>query len=83
MPRFLPQQSRTLSNTMKPGDYLLQLKSNLETQDTSGMFSSLRSLRVSLVSNPISWVRQFGEKGLDMLLSILSEFAERLVIWVT
>ena len=32
----------------------------------------MESLRVSLASNPISWVKRFGElKGLDLLLEAL------------
>ncbi|XP_072040741.1 LOW QUALITY PROTEIN: protein diaphanous homolog 2-like [Amphiura filiformis] len=69
--------SRNVSSTMKPGDYLLQLKHNYEQGDASAILATLSSLRVSLGSNPISWVRTFGEKGLEMLLRILSEFADR------
>ena len=68
---------------MKPGDYVLELHASLsqglQSQDYRQFHSTLSSLRVSLASNTISWVQQFGEKGLDIILKTLDDFNQRLV----
>ncbi|KAJ8028208.1 Protein diaphanous-like 3 [Holothuria leucospilota] len=60
----------------KPGDYILELKST-PPSDLNKLHSIVASLRVSLGSNPISWVQQFGDKGLDLLLQTLEGFTSR------
>merc|ERR1712212_1436041 len=37
------------------------------------LLQNLSSLKVSLTSNPLSWVQNFGRDGLDILLRILNE----------
>ncbi|XP_071500054.1 protein diaphanous homolog 2-like isoform X2 [Diadema antillarum] len=61
---------------MKPGDYVLELY-NTGPSDMGRFHDILSSLRVSLASNTISWVQQFGEKGLDVILKILDDFNQR------
>lgn len=67
---------RNQEHVWKPGDYILELRSTAPT-DHNKLYSILSSLRVSLGSNPISWVQQFGDKGLDMLLQTLEGFTKR------
>lgn len=69
-------QKGNQEHVMKPGDYILELRSTAPT-DNNKLHSILSSLRVSLGSNPISWVQQFGDKGLDMLLQTLEGFTKR------
>lgn len=37
----------------------------------------MESLRVALTSNPISWIKEFGEAGIDEIVSLLSECKKR------
>ncbi|XP_033646273.1 protein diaphanous homolog 2-like [Asterias rubens] len=60
----------------KPGDYILELK-NCGPTDCERLLSTLSSLKVSLGSNTISWVQQFGDRGLEEILKILDEFSTR------
>ncbi|XP_062380249.1 protein diaphanous homolog 1 [Sardina pilchardus] len=53
--------------------YIQELKS--EPRDTQ-LLSILESLRVSLNNNPVSWLQQFGDEGLALLLSILKKLQE-------
>ncbi|XP_076148848.1 protein diaphanous homolog 1-like [Alosa pseudoharengus] len=53
--------------------YIQELKS--EPRDTQ-LLSVLESLRVSLNNNPVSWVQQFGDEGLALLLNILKKLQE-------
>uniref|UniRef100_A0A8C6KAD5 Diaphanous related formin 1 n=1 Tax=Nothobranchius furzeri TaxID=105023 RepID=A0A8C6KAD5_NOTFU len=53
--------------------YIQELKSDYrETQ----LLSCLESLRVSLTSNPVSWVQNFGNEGLALLLNRLRRLQE-------
>uniref|UniRef100_A0A5S6Q0C8 FH2 domain-containing protein n=1 Tax=Trichuris muris TaxID=70415 RepID=A0A5S6Q0C8_TRIMR len=52
-----------------PADYI-RILSSVENADR--LLATLRSLRVSLSNNPISWIKQFGRQGLNLLLGILS-----------
>ncbi|KFD46814.1 hypothetical protein M513_12297, partial [Trichuris suis] len=52
-----------------PADYI-KILSSVENADK--LLATLRSLRVALSNNPISWIKQFGRQGLNMLLGILS-----------
>ncbi|XP_030836486.1 protein diaphanous homolog 2 isoform X3 [Strongylocentrotus purpuratus] len=76
MKRQGPSAAGRNDSQMKPGDYVVELHSTAAS-DTGRYHSILSSLRVSLTSNPISWVQQFGEKGLDVILKILAEYNQR------
>ncbi|XP_038063096.1 protein diaphanous homolog 2-like isoform X2 [Patiria miniata] len=60
----------------KPGDYILELK-HCGPGDSERLLSTLGSLKVSLGSNTISWVQQFGEAGLTEILKIINDFTNR------
>ncbi|XP_069030600.1 protein diaphanous homolog 3-like [Embiotoca jacksoni] len=56
------------SNQISPQEFLGELKSGAMDER---LFACLDSLRVSLTSNPVSWVQSFGHEGLGLLLDIL------------
>ncbi|XP_078683942.1 protein diaphanous homolog 2-like isoform X1 [Branchiostoma floridae x Branchiostoma belcheri] len=58
------------SDSMKPQDYIHEMKSMSVGER---LYSTISSLRVSLTSNPVSWVQNFGDEGLNTLLHILEE----------
>uniref|UniRef100_A0AAR2J653 Diaphanous-related formin 3 n=1 Tax=Pygocentrus nattereri TaxID=42514 RepID=A0AAR2J653_PYGNA len=58
---------------ISPQEFLSELKSGATDEK---LFACLDSLRVSLTSNPVSWVQSFGHEGLGLLLDIL----ERLLL---
>ncbi|KAF7664312.1 hypothetical protein LDENG_00180910 [Lucifuga dentata] len=53
--------------------YIQDLKSDL--RDTQ-LLACLESLRVSLNNNPVSWVQNFGDEGLALLLNLLRRLQE-------
>uniref|UniRef100_A0A8C6U4N4 Diaphanous-related formin 3 n=1 Tax=Neogobius melanostomus TaxID=47308 RepID=A0A8C6U4N4_9GOBI len=61
------------SHQISPQEFVAELKSGVMDER---LFACLDSLRVSLTSNPVSWVQSFGHEGLGLLLDIL----ERLII---
>uniref|UniRef100_H2Z891 Diaphanous related formin 1 n=1 Tax=Ciona savignyi TaxID=51511 RepID=H2Z891_CIOSA len=64
---------------MTPQQFIYNMQSLIRNQDSYRTESSrellqvLESLRVSLNSNPLSWVQNFGREGLDILLRILND----------
>ncbi|XP_034536454.1 protein diaphanous homolog 3-like isoform X1 [Notolabrus celidotus] len=56
------------SHQISPQEFLGELKSGVMDER---LFACLDSLRVSLTSNPVSWVQNFGHEGLGLLLDIL------------
>ncbi|XP_010078085.1 PREDICTED: protein diaphanous homolog 3-like, partial [Pterocles gutturalis] len=67
-------KSGSLKNSRKisPQEFIQELKSGSTDER---LVTCLESLRVSLTSNPVSWVENFGREGLGLLLDVL----ERLV----
>ncbi|XP_063808973.1 protein diaphanous homolog 3 isoform X2 [Pseudophryne corroboree] len=61
------------SRQISPQEFIHELKSGSTDER---LVSYLDSLRVSLTSNPVSWVESFGHDGLGLLLDIL----ERMVV---
>ncbi|XP_057218465.1 protein diaphanous homolog 3 isoform X3 [Triplophysa rosa] len=61
------------SSQISPQEFLSELKGGATDER---LFACLDSLRVSLTSNPVSWVQSFGHEGLGLLLDTL----ERLVL---
>ncbi|XP_070554558.1 protein diaphanous homolog 2-like [Ptychodera flava] len=58
------------STSLKPGDYIQDLKSGMKGEQ---LLHTLESLRVSLTNNTISWVQQFGKIGLELVVKILKD----------
>uniref|UniRef100_A0A674N830 Diaphanous-related formin 3 n=1 Tax=Takifugu rubripes TaxID=31033 RepID=A0A674N830_TAKRU len=65
---FSPQGSLRSSHQISPQEFLGELKSGVMDER---LFACLDSLRVSLTSNPVSWVQSFGHEGLGLLMDIL------------
>ncbi|KAJ8252936.1 hypothetical protein GJAV_G00207320 [Gymnothorax javanicus] len=58
------------SHQVYPQEYLSELRSGVVDER---LVSCLDSLRVSLTSNPVSWVQSFGHEGLGLLLDTLEK----------
>ncbi|KAF7654349.1 hypothetical protein LDENG_00070900, partial [Lucifuga dentata] len=56
------------NHQISPQEFLGELRSGVMEER---LFACLDSLRVSLTSNPVSWVQSFGHEGLGLLLDIL------------
>ncbi|XP_030581251.1 protein diaphanous homolog 3 isoform X2 [Archocentrus centrarchus] len=69
---FAASKTGSLRNSrqISPQEFLSELKSGVMDER---LFSCLDSLRVSLTSNPVSWVQNFGHEGLGLLLDILEK----------
>ncbi|XP_060247481.1 LOW QUALITY PROTEIN: protein diaphanous homolog 3 [Meriones unguiculatus] len=58
------------SRQISPQEFIHELKMGYADER---LFTYLESLRVSLTSNPVSWVQSFGHEGLGLLLDILEK----------
>ncbi|XP_042316811.1 protein diaphanous homolog 3 isoform X2 [Sceloporus undulatus] len=58
---------------ISPQEIIYELKTGIADEKLVGC---LESLRVSLTSNPVSWVENFGHEGLGLLLNILERLME-------
>nr|XP_041571808.1 protein diaphanous homolog 3 isoform X5 [Taeniopygia guttata] len=68
-------KSGSLKNSRKisPQEFIQDLKSGSTDER---LVTCLESLRVSLTSNPVSWVENFGQEGLGLLLDVLERLVE-------
>ncbi|PKK32547.1 diaphanous-related formin 3, transcript variant X1 [Columba livia] len=68
-------KSGSLKNRRKisPQEFIQELKSGSTDER---LVTCLESLRVSLTSNPVSWVENFGREGLGLLLDVLERLVE-------
>ncbi|XP_009577280.1 PREDICTED: protein diaphanous homolog 3, partial [Fulmarus glacialis] len=68
-------KSGSLKNSRKisPQEFIQELKSGSTDERLA---TCLESLRVSLTSNPVSWVENFGREGLGLLLDVLERLVE-------
>ncbi|XP_066990875.2 protein diaphanous isoform X2 [Anabrus simplex] len=55
----------------KPAGYILYLSS--PDLSVNKLYSCIESLRIALTNNPLTWLQEFGTKGLQQVLSILNE----------
>lgn len=62
------------SHQISPQEFVAELKSGVMDER---LFACLDSLRVSLTSNPVSWVQSFGHEGVGLLLDILERLLQR------
>uniref|UniRef100_A0A8B9F1L0 Diaphanous related formin 3 n=1 Tax=Amazona collaria TaxID=241587 RepID=A0A8B9F1L0_9PSIT len=67
------QGSLKSSRKISPQEFIQDLKSGLTEER---LVTCLESLRVSLTSNPVSWVENFGREGLGLLLDVLERLVE-------
>ncbi|KAK7913161.1 hypothetical protein WMY93_013372 [Mugilogobius chulae] len=62
------------SHQISPHEFVGELKSGVMDER---LFACLDSLRVSLTSNPVSWVQSFGHEGLGLLLDTLERLLQK------
>ncbi|XP_035983252.1 protein diaphanous homolog 2 isoform X4 [Fundulus heteroclitus] len=60
--------------TLSSQEYVHELRSGITDEK---LFNCLESLRVSLTSNPVSWVNNFGHEGLGLLLEHLEKLLDK------
>ncbi|XP_012224016.1 protein diaphanous isoform X2 [Linepithema humile] len=61
----------TRSKFDKPADYIQYLAQ--PDLSVNKIYSCIESLRIALTNNPLSWVQEFGTKGLKQVLATLNE----------
>ncbi|XP_009079767.1 PREDICTED: protein diaphanous homolog 2, partial [Acanthisitta chloris] len=61
-------------STLSSQEYIHELRSGISDEK---LFNCLESLRVSLTSNPVSWVNNFGHEGLGLLLDALEKLLDK------
>ncbi|KAL1021704.1 hypothetical protein UPYG_G00016860 [Umbra pygmaea] len=62
------------SHQIAPQEFLGELKSGVTDER---LMACLDTLRVSLTSNPVSWVQSFGHEGLGLLLDTLEKLLHK------
>ncbi|KAM6124866.1 protein diaphanous homolog 2 [Phoenicopterus ruber ruber] len=60
--------------TLSSQEYIHELRSGISDDK---LLNCLESLRVSLTSNPVSWVNNFGHEGLGVLLDLLEKLLDK------
>ncbi|XP_066571111.1 protein diaphanous homolog 2 isoform X4 [Amia ocellicauda] len=60
--------------TLSSQEYVHELRSGIIDDK---LLNCLESLRVSLTSNPVSWVNNFGHEGLGQLLDVLEKLLDK------
>ncbi|XP_068106081.1 protein diaphanous homolog 2 isoform X2 [Hyperolius riggenbachi] len=60
--------------TLSSQEYVHELRSGIMDDK---LLNCLESLRVSLTSNPVSWVNNFGHEGLGLLLDVLERLLDK------
>ncbi|KAL2077501.1 hypothetical protein ACEWY4_027005 [Coilia grayii] len=60
--------------TLSSQEYVHELRSAITDEK---LLNCLESLRVSLTSNPVSWVNNFGHEGLGLLLDALEKLLDK------
>uniref|UniRef100_A0A671N2P4 Protein diaphanous homolog 2-like n=1 Tax=Sinocyclocheilus anshuiensis TaxID=1608454 RepID=A0A671N2P4_9TELE len=60
--------------TLSSQEYVHELRSGISEDK---LLNCLESLRVSLTSNPVSWVNNFGYEGLGLLLDVLERLLDK------
>ncbi|XP_053437151.1 protein diaphanous homolog 2 isoform X2 [Nycticebus coucang] len=60
--------------TLSSQEYVHELRSGIADEK---LLNCLESLRVSLTSNPVSWVNNFGHEGLGLLLDELEKLLDK------
>ncbi|XP_075576527.1 protein diaphanous homolog 2 [Pelecanus crispus] len=60
--------------TLSSQEYIHELRSGISEEK---LLNCLESLRVSLTSNPVSWVNNFGHEGLGLMLDALEKLLDK------
>ncbi|XP_054740650.1 protein diaphanous [Anastrepha obliqua] len=62
-------EHRSSSRFEKPYDYIEYMRNKEHSENK--IYQCLESLRVALTSNPISWIKEFGEDGINEIVLLL------------
>lgn len=68
-------EHRSNSRFEKPRDYIDYLRE--PERSPAKIYQCIESLRVALTSNPISWIKEFGESGIDQIVNLLQDCKRR------
>jgi len=76
--RMFSSSQGTKSKLESSNDYINALtnaltKSTAEHLNGSKVSHLVEALRITLTNNPVSWVQDFGAKGLQLVLNLLNE----------
>uniref|UniRef100_A0A182PKU2 Diaphanous n=1 Tax=Anopheles epiroticus TaxID=199890 RepID=A0A182PKU2_9DIPT len=71
LPSKISSEHRANSRFEKPSDYVQYLHEGDYSNRSSKLLACLESLRVALTSNPISWIKDFGEDGINEIVLLL------------
>ncbi|XP_013110083.2 protein diaphanous [Stomoxys calcitrans] len=63
-------EHRANSKFEKPLDYIEYLRNSEHSEPK--IYACLESLRVALTNNPLSWIEEFGEDGIDEVIKMMS-----------
>uniref|UniRef100_A0A8C3UVX5 Protein diaphanous homolog 2 n=1 Tax=Catharus ustulatus TaxID=91951 RepID=A0A8C3UVX5_CATUS len=69
--QYISATAKSESSALK---YIHELRSGISDEK---LLNCLESLRVSLTSNPVSWVNNFGHEGLGLLLDALEKLLDK------
>uniref|UniRef100_A0A6I8MY29 Diaphanous related formin 2 n=1 Tax=Ornithorhynchus anatinus TaxID=9258 RepID=A0A6I8MY29_ORNAN len=72
--QYISATAKSHECTLSSQEYVHELRSGI-TEDK--LLNCLESLRVSLTSNPVSWVNNFGHEGLGLLLDTLERLLDK------
>uniref|UniRef100_A0A674ACJ5 Diaphanous related formin 2 n=1 Tax=Salmo trutta TaxID=8032 RepID=A0A674ACJ5_SALTR len=72
--QYISTTAKSHECTLSSQEYVHELRSGI-TEDK--LLICLESLRVSLTSNPVSWVNNFGHEGLGLLLDALDKLLDK------
>ncbi|KAL9923793.1 diaphanous related formin 1 isoform 4-T4 [Glossina fuscipes fuscipes] len=62
-------EHRANSKFEKPFDYIEYLRNHEHSEHK--IYGCVESLRVALTNNPLSWIKEFGEEGIDEIINLL------------
>ncbi|XP_065358658.1 protein diaphanous [Calliphora vicina] len=62
-------EHRANSKFEKPLDYIEYLRNGEHSENK--IYACIESLRVALTNNPLSWIKEFGEDGIDEIIKLL------------
>uniref|UniRef100_A0A452H1I7 Uncharacterized protein n=1 Tax=Gopherus agassizii TaxID=38772 RepID=A0A452H1I7_9SAUR len=72
--QYISATAKSHECTLSSQEYVHELRSGITEEK---LFNCLESLRVSLTSNPVSWVNNFGHEGLGLLLDVLERLLDK------
>lgn len=72
---ILGKEGTEKSKFEKPHDYIEYLRES--DRSSTKILQCMESLRVALTNNPISWIQEFGNAGIDEIVNVLRDSKRR------